>query len=95
MPTPILTPRRTAILQYIDDHHREHGFAPTIREIAEHVGIPSYSAVFRHIKILDRHGLIARAPGKTRALVLTDKGRQALQQGPHLPPVGGTEGGPP
>lgn len=49
------------------------GYAPSVREICAELGLTSPSTVHFHIKHLAEMGLIERAPGKGRAIVLADR----------------------
>lgn len=40
---------RTAIMNYIAGYCKEHGYAPSFREIADGIGMSSQSTVKRHI----------------------------------------------
>lgn len=46
------------------------GVAPTLREIAEGCGIPSYSHVNYILEALERDGHIERVPGRGRGIFL-------------------------
>jgi DNA-binding MarR family transcriptional regulator len=50
---------------------------PTLREIAEQVGLSHPSSVVRHLDRLTQWGLIERFPRQARSILLTDKGRVA------------------
>jgi repressor LexA len=65
-----LTPRQREIYRFIRQHWQEHGYVPTVREIAEHFGIRSPNGVVGHLRALERKGLILRQPGHARAIVL-------------------------
>lgn len=66
-----LTERQEQLLSYIADHVETHGFPPSIREMADHMGIRSTNGVNDHLKALERKGYIAREKGlKSRAISL-------------------------
>jgi repressor LexA len=54
------------ILQFMNDVVAERGYPPSIREIAEAVGLSSTSSVHAQLATLERKGYIRRAPGKPR-----------------------------
>jgi len=68
---PPLTPRQTAILDFIRAYIDRCKFPPSIREIGEHFGISSPTGVICHIRVLERRGMISRVPGKARAIIVT------------------------
>lgn len=51
---------RSEVLRCIARHQAEHGWAPTLREIGEAVGLSSTSTVQWHLKELERLGFIER-----------------------------------
>jgi repressor LexA len=48
----------------------EHGYAPTVRELAAATGLSSPSTVHHHLDTLERMGVIARQPDKPRTIVV-------------------------
>ena len=66
----MLTGRQQEIWKFLTDYVDEHGYAPTVREIGEAVGLASPSTVHAHLANLERAGLIKRDPTKPRALEL-------------------------
>ena len=58
---------RVMIYDYIVDFVEQRGYPPTLREIADAVGLRSTGTVARHLKCLEaeslitRHGRLARA----------------------------------
>ncbi|MBC7363946.1 MAG: repressor LexA, partial [Candidatus Aminicenantes bacterium] len=44
-----LTGRQKEILEKIQDFILEHGYAPTVRELGQMVGLANPSAVFKHL----------------------------------------------
>lgn len=69
-----LTQRQQQLLTFIEDHLVDNGYPPSIREMAEHMGIRSTNGVNDHLKALERKGFLARKAGlKSRAIALTDR----------------------
>lgn len=68
MASKILSPKRQAILEYIEAFTLEQGYCPSVREIAEAVGLRSPSTVHSHLKILEENGYLQKSKGKTRSL---------------------------
>lgn len=56
------------MLDFIQRYTNQHGFAPSVREIARAVGIKSTRAVQYHIDILVRDGLLERQDRRARTL---------------------------
>ena len=70
-------PKRTQmtdkIYEYLQTVIPEQGYAPSVREIGEAVGLKSPSTVHFHLKRLQERGLIEKGDFKGRAIVLTQK----------------------
>ncbi len=60
--------RKKEILRVIQDFVKDHGYPPTIREIARIIGLKSTKAVKVHIDNLVRDGLITKVGTKARGL---------------------------
>lgn len=65
-----LTLRQRLILRAIREAITTRGFPPTIREMAEAVGLASPSSVAHQLKVLEEKGLIYRDPKRPRALMV-------------------------
>ena len=70
-----LTGRQREVIAFIRGHQAEHGYAPTIREIGDAMGISSTNAVNDHLKALERKGRIRRTPGASRAIRILEVGQ--------------------
>lgn len=81
-----LTIRQQAIFQYLQRHLEEHGFPPTIREIARHFRLAGPKGVKKHLDALVRKGVIQRLPGQPRAIRI----HRPPQRKGHLLPIVGT-----
>lgn len=68
LPEP-LTDRQRDVLEFINAHHRQHGVAPSLREIQAHFGFASPFAVQRHVDALTEKGALRRLDGKARGLL--------------------------
>ncbi|MDE6839850.1 MAG: transcriptional repressor LexA [Oscillospiraceae bacterium] len=67
-----LTPKQQQIYDFILAFASEHGYPPSVREIAGAVGLKSPATVHFHLKGLREAGYITQAEGKTRAISITD-----------------------
>lgn len=63
--------RRQRILDCIVRTVEERGYPPSVREIADAVGLASTSAVHHHLIALEREGLLERGGKHSRALRVT------------------------
>jgi len=65
--------RRQRILDCIARTVEERGYPPSVREIADAVGLASTSAVHHHLLALERDGLLERGTHSSRALRLINR----------------------
>lgn len=72
-----LTDRQEAILATIRASIDERGYPPSVREIAEKVGLTSSSSVAYQLGILEKAGYLRRDPNRPRALVVADSDGEA------------------
>ena len=70
--TTSITPRQQRILDFIAETVRDRGYAPTVREIGEAVGLTSSSSVHAQLENLERKGLLHKDPTKPRAMTLNE-----------------------
>ncbi|HEX2694484.1 MAG TPA: helix-turn-helix domain-containing protein, partial [Acidobacteriota bacterium] len=61
-----LTKRQGGVLRAIEGFVLERGYAPTVRELAKLLGIPSPSAAFKHMTSLEKKGYLRREGGEMR-----------------------------
>ena len=69
------TDKAQRILDFVNQFLQENGFAPSVREIGQAVGLRSTSSVSYHLQQLQEKGLL-HAPeekGKSRAIVTTQR----------------------
>lgn len=69
----ILYKRQKQILDYIDQSISDYGYAPTLTEIAQHLGLSSLSTVHEHLAVLEKKGLIRRYKGAVRGIEVLQK----------------------
>lgn len=63
------TPRPEQFFGFVRDYFDEHGFAPTLDEMAKKFGISS-PAVWKNLQALIRQGRLERGHGGSRALAI-------------------------
>jgi repressor LexA len=66
------------VLQVIQDFGRDHGYAPTLREIGLAAGLASPSSVFHQLTILQRKGYLRRDSGRPRTVEVRLPGQSAV-----------------
>ena len=67
---PGLSARQCKIVQVIEDSVRSNGYVPSIREIAEAVGLASTSSVSYQLSVLAEKGYLTREARRPRTAVL-------------------------
>lgn len=68
-----LTRRQQQVLACIDDHIERNGYPPTLREIADHLGISGTLGVMKHLQALEKKGYIEKEPGSSRGIRLAGR----------------------
>ncbi len=71
---PDLTDRQRRILEFIRDWVGRHGYPPSVREIADAVGLVSPSSVAYQLKELEKKGYLRRDPNRPRAVDVRQPG---------------------
>jgi repressor LexA len=79
--------RKHKILECIARTVSDRGYPPSVREIADAVGLASTSAVHHHLLSLERDGLLERGSHSSRALRLTEQGEAELERAPRRLPT--------
>lgn len=80
--------RQRQILDFIKQHIQISGSAPTLKEIADSLGVSSLATVHEHLTTLEEKGLIKRRTGKTRAIKLTADEETPSVEGIDVPILG-------
>jgi len=65
-PQYALTPRQRRVLQAIEAFRHSRGYSPTLREIADAVGLASVSTVSYYLSHLQDKGYLSRGEGRPR-----------------------------
>lgn len=58
--SPVLYPKQRKILKYIENHIAEHGYAPTLTDIKEFMGVKALSTIHEHLIKLEGKGFLER-----------------------------------
>jgi repressor LexA len=90
-----LTGRQQQILDYLVKEVQEKGYAPSVREIADALGLRSPSTVHQHLTALEQKGCIRRHGDRMRALEVMDKTLIQTGDTATLPLLGRISAGPP
>lgn len=76
-----LTKRQAQIYDYICGEVADKGYPPSVREIANAVGLSSPSTVHTHLQVLEDKGYIKRDLSKPRALEIIGKDSASTSMG--------------
>lgn len=68
----IVYKRQKQILGFIKQFIQSNGAAPTLKQIAESIGVSSLATVHEHLQALEAKGLIVRKSGKMRSIELAE-----------------------
>ena len=85
---PIIYKRQGQILDFIRQHIQTNRSAPTLRQIADAIGVSSLATVHEHLTTLERKGLIKRKTGKTRAIEIVGTAESFSSEGVDVPILG-------
>ncbi|GAA0461973.1 transcriptional repressor LexA [Alkalibacillus silvisoli] len=75
-----LSKRQKEIYEFIIGEVKAKGYPPSVREIAEAVGLASSSTVHGHLSRLEEKGYIRRDPTKPRAIEITYEDNQTVHE---------------
>lgn len=70
---PILYRRQRQIVDFIQQYIQANSSAPTLRQIADAIGVSSLATVHEHLVSLENKGVIKREGNRSRSIELVDK----------------------
>lgn len=85
---PIIYKKQSQILDFIKQRIQQIGSAPTLREIADAIGVSSLATVHEHLTALENKKLIKRKGGKMRSIELTNENINFEDRGIEVPVLG-------
>lgn len=85
---PVIYKRQREILDFIKQRIDLYGAAPTLKEIAQALGVTSLATVHEHLTTMEAKGLIKRRPGRTRSIELVNRRVTFTPQGYEVPILG-------
>ncbi|WP_188798197.1 transcriptional repressor LexA [Dyella nitratireducens] len=90
-----LTSRQSNILAFIRERLEQSGEVPTLEEIGQAMGIPSVSAVLKHVRSLEAKGRLVIEPNRTRGIRLVQETDPLAADTLELPLIGRVAAGEP
>jgi len=85
---PVLYRRQKQILDFINQYNQKNGWSPTLKQIAQAIGVSSLATVHEHLQVLEKKGVIKRYSGSVRGLKISPVVKQSLLLGIELPVLG-------
>lgn len=95
MPIVTLYRRQRQIIEYVSQFIQKHGYSPTLREIADAMGLSSIATVHEHIQKLVDKGVLKKSAMSNRGIELVDKRLGTMNKGIDLPILGWIAAGAP
>ena len=80
--------KQKQIVDYIRQYIAKYGYAPTLGEIADAIGVHSLATVHEHLGTLAKKGVIKRFDGAVRGIELLDQKASDALRGVELPVLG-------
>lgn len=80
--------RQRQIVDYLAQYIQRNGFSPTLREIADALGVSSLATVHEHLQALERKHIIRRHEGSARGIELIDRTFVKMTESVDLPVLG-------
>lgn len=80
--------KQKQILDYITQYIQKYGSSPTLKEIADAIGVSSLATVHEHLQAMVKKGVIRRFEGIVRGIEILDKSIGETLQGIELPLLG-------
>lgn len=84
----ILYRRQKQIVDFLASYIGKFGRAPTLVEIAKHMGVKSLATVHEHLQVLEKKGLIKKLSGISRGIEIIDQKIGKVVKGIELPVLG-------
>lgn len=80
--------RQRQIVDFLVQYVQQHGFSPTLQEIASAIGVSSLATVHEHLEALERKGVIRKFEGAVRGIEMVDRKMGKSSVGVELPVMG-------
>ncbi len=85
---PIIYKKQRQILDFIKQNIQLNGSAPTLRQIANAIGVSSLATVHEHLTALENKRLIKRKFGKNRSINIIGSNQSLIEKGFDVPILG-------
>lgn len=88
--TTILPKKKQKILQFLKEYIMEHGYAPTLSEIAKAFNVSSLATIHEHLQFLEENNFIVRDRDQRRGITIPELDTEAAREASVLIPLVGT-----
>ena len=88
----ILYKRQRQIYDFISQYLQKNGFAPTLKEIANAIGVTSLATIHEHLQALQKKGVIKKHEGTIRGIELNNQEKIQFSDSITLPIIGVFDG---
>jgi repressor LexA len=85
---PVIYKRQRDLLDFISQYMQKHGYAPTLPEICDGIGVRSPATVHEHIMNLVVKGVLRKVDGARRGIEIVDQKIAGWVGGVEVPLVG-------
>ncbi len=85
---PIIYKRQGQILDFLKQFIQSKSSAPTLRQIADAIGVSSLATVHEHLVALEKKKLITRNKNKSRSIEIVGQDAEIFQKGLSVPILG-------
>src|ERR1700732_3889464 len=79
-----LPPRQKDVVNHIISLTEEHGYPPTLAELASALGLRNRMTVHQHVAALKKKGLVHWEPGLNRSLRVLNEGLKLISHAPEV-----------
>ena len=80
--------RQRQIVDFIAQYIQKNGYAPTLQEIADSIGVSSLATVHEHLRALERKKVIRKFEGAIRGIEIVDRTFLKMTDSVDLPLMG-------
>jgi len=87
--------RQKELVDYLNQYIQKFGYAPTLTDIAQAMGLSSLATVHEHLAALEKKGVIRKFEGQVRGIELVDAYSNSALEAIELPIVGKIAAGKP
>lgn len=80
--------RQRQIVDFISQYVQKNGYSPTLKEIAQAIGVSSLATVHEHLAALERKKIIKKTDGQVRGIELINKNVSIITDTVDVPIMG-------